>query len=45
MTGKQKRYTAEFKARVALEALRGQLTAAQLATKYGAHQTWKTSAW
>ena len=39
MTGKRKRYTAEFKARVALEALRGELTAAQLATKHGVHQT------
>ena len=39
MTGKRKRYSAEFKARVALEALRGELTAAQLATKHGIHQT------
>ena len=31
MTGKRKRYGAEFKARVALEALRGELTTAQLA--------------
>jgi transposase len=48
MTGKRKRYTAEFKARVALEALRGELTAAQLATKHGVHQTmiaaWKKQA-
>ena len=33
MTGKRKRYAAEFKAKVALEALRGELTTAQLATK------------
>jgi transposase len=48
MAGKRKRYTAEFKARVALEALRGELTAAQLATKHGVHQTmiaaWKKQA-
>jgi transposase-like protein len=45
MTGKRKRYTAEFKARV---ALRGELTAAQLATKHGVHQAmiaaWKKQA-
>ena len=39
MTGKRKRYGAEFKARVALEALRGELTTAQLATKHGIHHT------
>ena len=39
MTGKRKRYSAEFKSRVALEALRGELTAAQLATRHGIHQT------
>ena len=48
MAGKRKRYGAEFKARVALEALRGELTAAQLATKHGVHQTmvgeWKRQA-
>ncbi len=48
MTGKRKRYSAEFKSRVALEALRGELTAAQLATKHGIHQTmvgdWKKQA-
>ncbi len=31
MTGKRTRYSAEFKARVALEALRGELTTAQVA--------------
>jgi transposase-like protein len=35
MTGKRARYSAEFKAKVALEALRGELTAAQLAAKHG----------
>jgi transposase len=48
MTGKRKRYSAEFKARVALDALRGELTTAQLATKHGIHQTmvgeWKKQA-
>ena len=48
MTGKRKRYTAEFKAKVALEALRGELTTAQLAARHGIHQTmvgeWKRQA-
>jgi len=39
MTGKRKRYSADFKAKVALEALRGELTLSQLATKHGVHQT------
>ena len=39
MTGKRTRYSAEFKAKVALEALRGELTTAQLATRHGIHQT------
>jgi transposase len=48
MMGKRRRYSAEFKAKVALEALRGELTTAQLATKHGIHQTmvgeWKKQA-
>ena len=48
MVGKRKRYSADFKAWVALEALRGELTTAQLATKHGIHQTmvseWKKQA-
>ena len=48
MTGKRTRYSAEFKARVALEALGAELTTAQLATKHGIHQTmvsdWKRQA-
>src|SRR5271166_6305504 len=48
MTGKRKRYSADFKAKVALEALHGELTTAQLATKLGVHQTmvseWKRQA-
>jgi len=39
MMGKRKRYSAEFKAKVALEALRGELTVSQLATKHGVHLT------
>ena len=39
MTGKRKRYSADFKAKVGLEALRGELTATQLATKHAVHQT------
>jgi transposase len=35
---KRKRYGAELKAKVALEALKGDLTLAQLATKHGVHQ-------
>lgn len=48
MTGKRKRYSAEFKSKVALEAIRGELTIAQLAVKHGVHQTminaWKKQA-
>ena len=48
MMGKRRRYGADFKAKVALEALRGELTAAQLATKHGIHPTmvsdWKRQA-
>ena len=39
MTGKRKRYSADFKAKVALEALRGEQTVAQLAARHGIHQT------
>jgi len=39
MTGKRTRYSAEFKAKVALEAIRGETTVAQLAAKHGIHQT------
>ncbi|MGT2572050.1 transposase, partial [Acinetobacter ursingii] len=48
MTGKRKRYSAEFKAKVALEAIRGEMTVAQLAARHGVHQTminaWKKQA-
>lgn len=48
MTGKRKRYSAEFKAKVALEAIRGELTVGQLVARHGVHQTlinaWKKQA-
>jgi transposase len=44
----RKRYGAEFKAKVALDAIRGELTLSQLGAKYGVHQTmingWKKQA-
>ena len=39
MTGQRRRYSAEFKAKVALEAIKGELTTAQLTVKHGVHQT------
>lgn len=48
MAGKRKNYGAEFKAKVALEAIRGELTVAELVAKHGVHQTlintWKRQA-
>ena len=48
MTGKRKRYSADFKAKVALEALRGELTRHSWPAKHGVHQTmiseWKRQA-
>lgn len=45
---KRKRYTSEFKVKVALEAIREELTTAELAKKYDIHPTmitgWKTAA-
>lgn len=44
----RKRYSGEFKSRVALEAIRGEQTLADLASKHGVHQTmiaqWKRQA-
>lgn len=44
----RKRYSAEFKAKVALEAIKGEQTLAELAAKHGIHQTmiaqWKRQA-
>ena len=49
MAGQRKRYTADFKAKVALEAIRGELTITQLVAKHGVHQTlihgWKKQRW
>ncbi|WP_406871236.1 IS3 family transposase [Thioclava sp. 'Guangxiensis'] len=48
MAGKRKNYGAEFKAKVALEAIRGDATIAELVAKHGVHQTvintWKRQA-
>lgn len=45
---KRNRYSAEFKAKVALEAIRGEQTLAELAAKHGVHPTmisnWKQQA-
>ncbi len=45
---KRKRYTSEFKAKVALEAIREEMTTAELAKKYDIHPTmitgWKKAA-
>jgi len=44
----RKRYAADFKAKVALEAIKGDLTLTELAAKHGIHQTmiatWKRQA-
>lgn len=44
----RKRYSADFKTKVALDAIRGELTVAQLTAKHGIHQTmisdWKKQA-
>lgn len=39
MPNTRKRYSVDFKAKVALQALKGELTLAQLASKHGVHQT------
>lgn len=48
MAGKRKNYSADFKAKVALEAIRGEATIAELVAKQGVHQTvihsWKRQA-
>ena len=43
MTGKRTKYSGDFKAKVALEAIKGEMTLAQLAAKHGVHQTLITS--
>jgi transposase len=46
--GKRTRYSAEFKASVAIEAIRGELTLSELAAKHGLHPNlisqWKRQA-
>lgn len=48
MSEKRKKYTPAEKARIALEAIKGELTLAQISSKYGAHATqingWKKQA-
>jgi len=44
MSKKRKRFTAEFKTRVALDTLTGELTLSELASKYGVHAN-QTSQW
>jgi transposase len=48
MSVKQKTYAAEFKARVALDAIKGEMTINQITTKHGIHSTqivrWKQQA-
>ena len=39
----RKRYSAEFKAKVALEAIKGEQTIAELASRHGLHPTMITS--
>ena len=45
---KRKRYSAEFKAKVALEAIKGEATLSELASRFGIHPTmiaqWKRQA-
>jgi len=48
MSSKRKTYSAEFKARVALEAIRGEMTVNQIAARYEVHPSqvtqWKKQA-
>lgn len=48
MSVKQKTYATEFKAKVALEVIKGELTINQITSKYGVHATqvnrWKQQA-
>ena len=48
MNEKRKKYTSAEKAKIALEAIKGELTLAQISSKYGVHSTqinsWKKRA-
>ena len=48
MTKKAKQYTAQEKAKVAMEAIKGELTLAQISSQYGVHASqinrWKKEA-
>lgn len=44
MSEKRKKYTATEKAKIALEAIKSELTLAQISSKYGAHAT-QINAW
>ena len=48
MVGQRKRYSAELKTKVALEAIKGQKTTNEIAAEYGVHPTqitqWKKQA-
>lgn len=48
MKSKRRRFSAEFKAKVAVEAIRGELTVSELAAKHGLHPNmisgWKRQA-
>lgn len=39
MAGQRKQYSSQFKVKVALEAIRGQKTANEIASEYGVHPT------
>jgi len=49
MSNKKKQYSAQFKAKVALEAIRGEKTVSELASQYEIHPTmingWKRKIW
>ena len=49
MSSKKKQYGAQFKAKVALEAIRGEKTVSELASQYEIHPTmingWKRKIW
>ena len=48
MAGKRTKYSDDFEAKVALEAIKGEMALTQLAAKHGVHQTlinsWKRQA-